>query len=127
MKTIFLMAVLLVVLFATVAFGDDGEMCLFNPTQSVRIVKLKASVPSGAGTQRSATLAAGGGEDYFEVHLQQPFKEDEDWYIQILSPNGKEICDGHFTRNPKGFTPGALGGCFTYTKYDEDVVVKITK
>lgn len=124
---IILMSVLFVVLFTTVAFGDDGEMCLFNPTTNIRIVKLKVSIPTGASSERSATLGAGGGEDYFEVHLQQPFKLDEQWYIQVLSPSGKEICDGHFTRNPKGFTPGTLGGCFTYTKYDEDVVVKITK
>lgn len=126
-SVVFFMTVLLITLFATVAFGEDGEMYLYNPTKNVRTVELKATVPTGAGSVRSTTLAAGG-DDYFEVHLQQSYTLDEDWYIKFLSPSGKLICDAHFTRTKKGFTPGALGGCFTYKSLGgPDVLLTITK
>ncbi|MBI9078475.1 MAG: hypothetical protein JEY79_01885 [Pseudodesulfovibrio sp.] len=125
---VFLMTMLLITLFATAAFSEDGTLYLFNPTKNVRTVKLKVTIPTGSSAQPSTTLAADGGEDFFEVYLQQPLELDEDWYLQFMSPSGKMICDAHFTRTKKGFTPGILGGCFTHRNVGgPDVLLTITK
>ncbi|MCJ2165369.1 MULTISPECIES: hypothetical protein [unclassified Pseudodesulfovibrio] len=117
-KQIIAMATLVLVLSASMAFGQDaGEVYVFNNTSAMCEIILKVKGNKiGSGSVVNRKVAAGT-DEYIEVFQQPSWDEDQEWYFQILSDSGKGLCDGYLKRSKNGFTPGVMGDCVTYSTF----------
>lgn len=124
--TTFLMTTLLIMLFATVGFCEDGKLLVKNAADMPRVVKVKASVPTGYISKESFILG-NGKERTVNITLQRTVEYTETWHVKILDVTGIPICDGYLLRSSKGFSLKTPGAYFTYQNVGKDAVVTITK
>ncbi|NDV26582.1 hypothetical protein [Desulfovibrio sp. JC010] len=125
-KIALLLSMLLVTMFATAAFCEDGKLIVKNAAEMPRVVKVKASVPTGYIVKKS-DIVGSDSEESFEITLQRTIDYTETWHIKIIDVTGIPICDGYLLRDKNGFRVKTPGAYFTFQASGKDGVVTITK
>lgn len=124
--TTVLMATLFILLFATVGFCADGKLYVKNAADMPRVVKVKASVPTGYIVNKSDVVGTGK-EEAFDIRLQSQVELTETWHIKIIDVTGIPICDGYLLRDQNGFRVKTPGAYFTFQAVGKDAKVTITR